>query len=92
MSRDQQSYLPFLRSRQEYFDFLNGYAVQRAEEIQAARTKKPLVKTFLLETLGDASDAPSMDTVLGDAGVHLEPVDETLFRVRPRGGEAVRRG
>jgi hypothetical protein len=53
MPREQRSYLPPLRSRQEYFDFLNGYAVQRVEEIQAARIKKPLVKTFLLETLRD---------------------------------------
>lgn len=29
MAREQRSYLPLLRSRQEYFDLLNGYAVQR---------------------------------------------------------------
>lgn len=85
MVRDQKSHLPFLRSRQEYFDFLNGYAVERVDELQEARTKKALVKTFLFETLRDGSETLPFELVLREAGVDLERVDETLFRARPHG-------
>lgn len=85
MPREQQSYLPFLRSRQDYFDFLNGYAVERADELQKAKTKKALVKTFLLETLRDGLETLPFERVFGEAGVDLEQVDETLFRARPHG-------
>lgn len=88
MPKEQQSYLPFLRSRQEYFDFLDGYAVERSDELQDARTKKALVKTFLFETLRDGSDSLPLELVLREAGVELERVDETLFRARPRGERA----
>ncbi len=85
MPREQQSYLPLLRSRQDYFDFLNGYAVERADELEEVRTRKALVKTFLFETLRDGLGTPPVEVVLREAGVHLERVDETLFRARPHG-------
>lgn len=88
MPRDQQSFLPLLPSRQEYFDFLNGYAVERADELQVARTKKALVKTFLFETLQDGLESPPLEVVLAHAGLDLEQIDDALFRARPRGEDA----
>src|SRR2546425_589361 len=85
MPTDQQSFLPLLESRQDYFDFLNGYSVERADELQRARTGKALVKTFLLETVRDGLEIPPIERLLLETGLRLERVDDTLFRVKPQG-------
>src|ERR1700730_14093618 len=85
MPRDQKSYLPLLNSRQDYFDFLNGYAVERLDELRHVRTKKALVKSFLLETVRDGRQSRPVEMLLQEAGLHLDRVDDTLFRVKPVG-------
>lgn len=74
--------LPELQTREEYFHYLEGYSVERAEELAERRTRRPLVKTFLLETLHNEQRFPGLKFVFHRAGFGLDPVDEALLRVR----------
>jgi hypothetical protein len=75
--------LPRLGSREEYFDYLDGYAVTTADEIQQRRTTRSVGKTYMLETVGRSRPAPPLPEILGRLGLELLPVDDgSLFRVR----------
>ena len=50
--------LPKLRSREEYFDYLDGYAVRTGDEIHERRTTRSVGKTYMLETVGRSRPAP----------------------------------
>lgn len=83
MGTTQETYLPSLSSRQDYLDYLDGYAVERAEELRLAKTKRALVKTFLFETVAQDQQAPDELAAFRNAGVVLDRVDDTLFTARP---------
>jgi len=75
--------LPKLRSREEYFDYLDGYAVRTGDEIHERRTTRSVGKTYMLETVGRSRPAPPVSQVFQRLGLELLPIeDETLFRVR----------
>src|SRR6266508_606385 len=75
--------LPRLGSREEYFDYLDGYAVTTADEIQQRRTTRSVGKTYMLETVGRSRPAPPLPEIFGRLGLELLPVDDgSLFRVR----------
>lgn len=83
MGSAQETYLPSLPSRQAYLDYLDGYAVERADELRLAKTKRALVKSFLFETVAQDQQAPDELTAFRDAGVVLKRVDDALFTARP---------
>ncbi len=85
MAATLETLLPRLSSRQDYFDYLDGYAVDRSVELRQARTKRALVKTFLFETVAHDHQAPDGETVFRDAAVVLTRVDDTLFTATPEG-------
>jgi len=84
-----ETYLPPLSSRQAYLDYLDGYAVDRADELRVTKLKKALVKTYLFETMAQDHQAPSAATAFQDAGVILDRVDDSLFTARPGGEEDI---
>jgi hypothetical protein len=80
---DTSELLPKLRSREEYFDWLDGYAVQTADEVRERRTTRSIGKTYMLETVGRSRPAPPLSDIFGRAGLSLAPVEEgALYRVR----------
>jgi hypothetical protein len=63
--------------------FFDGYALERMEELDERKLKRPLVKTQLLELL-DADEAHTpqgLQTIFGRRQVRLEQLDESLFLV-----------
>jgi len=84
-----ETYLPPLSSRQAYLDYLDGYAVDRADELRVTKLKKALVKTYLFETMAQDHQAPDAATAFQDAGVILDRVDDSLFTARPRGEQDI---
>jgi len=88
MSGEQSQELPRLSSRADYFDYLDGYAVARADEGYEQRPSRELVKSYLLETVGRRRSAPFVDVVFERAGAALRRVDDDLYVVRhPLHGE-----
>lgn len=89
MGSAQETYLPSLHSRQAYLDYLDGYAVDRADELRVTKLKKALVKTFLFETVAQDHQAPDAVTAFQDAGIILDRVDDSLFTARPGGQQDI---
>lgn len=81
----QGGYLPRFDTREHYVDFLEGYALPTVDELgaqvsgRAAPTRK-LVKTYMLETVGQGTTRPDLDRILPEH-VHLHQLDPSLYRV-----------
>jgi hypothetical protein len=74
--------LPKLRSREEYFDYLDGYAVTTADELRERRTTRGVGKTYMLETVGRSRPAPALPSIFERMGFRLSTVeDDALYRV-----------
>jgi hypothetical protein len=74
--------LPKLRSREEYFDYLDGYAVTTADELRERRTTRGVGKTYMLETVGRSRPAPALPSIFERMGFRLSAVeDDALYRV-----------
>jgi hypothetical protein len=81
--------LPRLASKKEYFEFLDGYAVERAEELGERHVKRGLVKSYMLETVRRGADRPSMETILDGLPVHYDRIDDATFLLGPRDGSEI---
>ncbi len=70
-----------VKTRQEAFDLLEGYAYERKEELNQQRSRRPLVKSFLLETAAHQHAEPSLETLFSKFGCELRRLDDTLFKI-----------
>ncbi|MDI3281319.1 MAG: hypothetical protein QJR13_08130, partial [Bacillota bacterium] len=72
-----------VRDRHQMIRFFDGYAVERMEELDQRKLKRPLAKTYLLELLdGQKARTPQeLQAIFGRRGVLLQPLDEWLFLV-----------
>lgn len=68
--------LPPLTSRRDFFDYLDGYSVQVADELYERHTTRGLVKTYMLETVRNGQPLPSVQAIFGRLGQELVPVDD----------------
>jgi len=70
-----------IRSRHQMIRFFDGYAIERMEELDERKLKRPLVKTQLLELLdgGQTHTPQGLQSIFGRRGVRLEPLGEGLF-------------
>ena len=73
-------YLPELGSRDDYVDWLEGYALPAVEELQEGRSSRKLVKTYMLETVGAATAMPELTSVVPNR-IRFDRLDDTLYRV-----------
>lgn len=68
--------------------FLDGYSLERKEELDERKAKRPLVKTHLIEVLDGREDrsGEQYKELFARRGLILEPIDTGLFRAkRPDG-------
>jgi len=70
-----------VRSRREMIRFLDGYSLERKEELDERRAKRPLVKTHLIEVRRE----DQYQDLFGRRGWSLSPIDDGLFFVRDHG-------
>lgn len=78
-------YLPKLSSRDDYVDFLEGYALPAVEELEEHQTTRKLVKTYMLETVGHQHGGPTPEVAEAfPARVRLHRLDDTMYRVHDR--------
>jgi len=69
-------------TRQEALDLLEGYAEERQRELSEFSGRRPLVKSYMLETVPQDRKQPDLDQILLRAGSELQPLDETLSKIR----------
>lgn len=80
-----------ISSRKEMIRFLDGYSLERKEELDERKAKRPLVKTHLIEVL-DGRPARSEDQykdLFARRGWALRPIEDGLFRVKDEAGEQI---
>lgn len=80
--------MPHLATREEYWKYFEGWQLQ-AWDTDANAYRTPVVKSFLVETVGSRAKAPDPHEMLTQAGVSADRVDETLFRVTLKGKTGV---
>ena len=70
-----------VKTREEAIQALDGYSSERQDELASdQKTGRPLLKTYMLETVPSHVTDPSVDTLFAAVGVTLTAIDETLFR------------
>jgi hypothetical protein len=75
-------------SRRQLIRFLDGYSLERKQELDERKVKRPLVKTHLLEVLdGRQERTPDQyKDLFGRRGLALKSIDDGLFSVRDNSG------
>ncbi|MCY4176153.1 MAG: hypothetical protein OXD37_07430 [Acidimicrobiaceae bacterium] len=77
---DDIGYLPRLEKRSEFIDYLEGYPVPAAMDVEHSDAGRKLVKTYMLETAGSNQRMPDLADRFVER-VHLRRLDDTLYRV-----------
>jgi hypothetical protein len=72
--------MPQLSTRENYIDFLEGYALPTVEELEERRLSRKLVKSYMLETVRHGESAPQLSEAFSSR-VRLDRLDDSLYRV-----------
>lgn len=78
-----------ITSREKMIRYLDGYSAKRMEELDERKIKRPLVKSYMLEHVGDTGEQKKVTEVLGVLGIETEQIDENIYRIsdtRENGG------
>jgi len=81
MNIDMSKEIKSIDSREKMIRYFDGYAAERMEELGKKSTKRPLVKSYMLEHVGDSQKQKDISMVLGMSGIITEKIDENLYRV-----------
>ena len=73
-----------ITSREKMIRYLDGYSAERMEELDERKTKRPLVKSYMLEHVGDNGRQREVTELLGDLKIETQVIDENLYRVLDR--------
>jgi hypothetical protein len=76
-----EPYIRNIRDRHQMIRFFDGYAIERMEELDKRKLKRPLVKTHLIELLNGKRSCtpPELIETFGKNRMRLEPLDHQLF-------------
>ena len=73
-------YLPHLKSREEFVDYLEGLVPRDGEYLESVKPTRQLVQTYMLETARDNHNTPEL-TDLFPERIRIHRLDDTLYRV-----------
>lgn len=83
MTRSPNAEIPFLDSREEYFDLFDGIVGENVYDEETRQLPGGLLKSYLLETVGDASSVDAFEGIMTRSDLGVTPVrhDDRLYRV-----------
>lgn len=69
------------RSRDELIRYFDGYSIERADELAARKSTRPLVKSHMIEVLDGSIERPmgELVSVFSRRGLDLRTLDDDLF-------------
>jgi len=70
------------KTREEALDVLDGYAAETREDAKLQRLRRPLVKSYLLETVPHVRTEPPLESIFTRRGHSLLPLDDTLSKIK----------
>jgi hypothetical protein len=68
-------------SREKMIRYLDGYSAERMEELDERKIKRPLVKSYMLEHVGDTGRQQKVTELLAEFGIESQEIDENLYRI-----------
>lgn len=77
---DNLGYLPRLKSREEFIDYLEELVSTTVEGQESGKPTQQLLKTYMLETAGDTHNTPRLIDLFPER-IHIHRLDDTLYRV-----------
>jgi len=73
--------IKLINSREKMIRFLDGYSAERMEELDERKVKHPLVKSYMLEHVGDNGKKKNIEQILSNFGIEAQKIDENLYKV-----------
>jgi len=70
-----------ITSRNKMTRYLDGYSAERMEELDERKMKRPLVKSYMLEHVGDNGTQKKITDILSSLMINVQKIDENLYRV-----------
>lgn len=70
-----------ITSRENMIRFFDGWSSDRMEEIDARKTKRPLVKSYMLEHVGNNGKQRKITDILFEHDVVAQEIDDNLYRI-----------
>ena len=70
-----------IRTREEMIRYLDGYSADRLEELDERRTKRPLVKSYILEHVGKKGKQKDITQILKNSSIETQKIDTNLYKV-----------
>jgi hypothetical protein len=70
-----------ITSREKMIRYLDGYSAERMEELDERKIKRPLVKSYMLEHIGDTGRQRKVTDILAEFGIESQKIDENLYRI-----------
>jgi len=77
ISKEMQS----INSREKMIRYFDGYSAERMEELDERKTKRPLVKSYMLEHVGDTGSQKKVADLLLSMNIEPRKIDEDLFLI-----------
>lgn len=79
----RNAHIPPLSTGEAYFDFFDGLISDTSEKLEQKRLPGGLLKTYLLETVGNARTVESFVKLIGRSDLYCEPVgsSDRMYRV-----------
>jgi hypothetical protein len=71
-----------IKSREQMIRYLDGYAAERMEELDGRKVRRPLVKSYMLEHVGDSDKVKSITDILNSRGIVTTRLDNNLFKLQ----------
>jgi hypothetical protein len=69
------------RTRDDAWSILDGFSFEGRESLELQRSRKPLIKSYILETTPDDRPDPNLSVIFNSQHVTLTQLDDTLFRI-----------
>lgn len=71
-----------IKSREQMIRFMDGYSAERMEELDGRKTRHPLVKSYMLEHVGDFGKVKTVTDILNSLGITSTRLDDNLFKLQ----------
>ncbi|CNE51346.1 Uncharacterised protein [Mycobacterium tuberculosis] len=83
MTRSPNAEIPYMDTREAYFDLFDGVTQETTKGREKRHLPGGLVKSYLLETLGDTANLESFEKLFARSNLTATPIsgDERIFRI-----------
>ncbi len=71
-----------IKTREQMIRYMDGYSAERMEELDDRKIRRPLVKSYMLEHVGDPGKVKRVTDIMNSRGILSTPIDNNLFKLQ----------